>query len=45
VSCIIFMGVNKGIESSSKFIMPILLLSVIGISIFALTISTQTLMA
>jgi NSS family neurotransmitter:Na+ symporter len=39
VAGIIFMGVNKGIESSSKFIMPILLLSVIGISVFALTIS------
>jgi NSS family neurotransmitter:Na+ symporter len=39
VAGIIFMGVNNGIESSSKFIMPILLLSVIGISIFALTIS------
>jgi NSS family neurotransmitter:Na+ symporter len=33
------MGVNKGIESSSKVIMPILLLSVIGIAVFALTIS------
>ena len=33
------MGVNKGIESSSKVIMPILLLSVLGIAIFALTIS------
>jgi NSS family neurotransmitter:Na+ symporter len=39
VAGIIFMGVNNGIESSSKFIMPILLLSVIGISVFALTIS------
>jgi NSS family neurotransmitter:Na+ symporter len=39
VAVIIFMGVNKGIESSSKVIMPILLLSVIGIAIFALTIS------
>lgn len=36
---IVFMGVNKGIESSSKVIMPILLLSVLGIAIFALTIS------
>jgi NSS family neurotransmitter:Na+ symporter len=39
VAFIIFRGVNKGIESSSKVIMPLLLLSVIGISIFALTIS------
>jgi NSS family neurotransmitter:Na+ symporter len=39
VAGIIFMGVHNGIESSSKFIMPILLLSVIGISVFALTIS------
>ncbi|MDE6025840.1 MAG: sodium-dependent transporter [Lachnospiraceae bacterium] len=39
VAFIIFRGVNKGIESSSKIIMPILLLMVIGISVFALTIS------
>ncbi|MBO5509230.1 MAG: sodium-dependent transporter, partial [Lachnospiraceae bacterium] len=39
VAIIVFLGVNKGIESSSKIIMPILLLSVIGISIFSLTIS------
>ena len=39
VAFIVFRGVNKGIESSSKIIMPILLLMVIGISIFALTIS------
>lgn len=39
VAVIIFRGVNKGIESSSKIIMPVLLLMVIGISIFALTIS------
>lgn len=38
VAFIVFMGVNKGIESSSKVIMPILLVSVIGIAIFALTI-------
>ncbi|MGN0400941.1 MAG: sodium-dependent transporter [Acetatifactor sp.] len=36
---IVFNGVNKGIESSSKIIMPILLLSVLGIAIFSLTIS------
>jgi NSS family neurotransmitter:Na+ symporter len=39
VALIVFRGVNKGIESSSKVIMPLLLLSVIGISVFALTIS------
>ena len=36
---IVFRGVNKGIESSSKIIMPILFVLVIGISIFALTLS------
>lgn len=35
---IVLRGVNKGIESSSKIIMPILLLLVIGIAIFSLTI-------
>lgn len=39
VTIIIFMGVNKGIESSSKIIMPLLVLLVAGISIFSLTIS------
>lgn len=39
VALIIYMGVNKGIESSSKIIMPILLLMVIGISIFSVTIN------
>lgn len=39
VAFIIFRGVNKGIESSSKVLMPILLLLVIGIAIFSLTIS------
>ncbi|MCM1288930.1 MAG: sodium-dependent transporter [Clostridium sp.] len=39
VAIIVFGGVNKGIESSSKIIMPILLLMVVGISIFALTLS------
>lgn len=38
VAFIIFRGVEKGIESSSKFIMPILLLLVIGIAIFSVTI-------
>ena len=38
VAFIIFRGVDKGIESSSKIIMPILILLVIGIAIFSLTI-------
>ena len=36
---IVFRGVNKGIESFSKIIMPILFLMIIGISIFSFTIS------
>ena len=36
---IIFMGVSGGIEKSSRIIMPILLVLVIGISIYALTLS------
>lgn len=39
VAVIVLRGVNKGIESSSKIIMPILLLIVIGISIFSFTLS------
>lgn len=35
---IVFRGVNKGIESFSKILMPILLVLVVGISIFSLTI-------
>jgi NSS family neurotransmitter:Na+ symporter len=38
VSYIIFRGVNKGIESISKILMPVLLVLVVGISIFSLTI-------
>ena len=38
VAWIVFRGVNKGIESSSKIIMPVLLLLVVGIAIFSLTI-------
>lgn len=38
VAFIIFRGVNKGIESSSKVIMPLLLLFIVGIAIFSLTI-------
>lgn len=36
---IIFRGVNKGIESFSKILMPILILLVIVIAVFSLTIS------
>lgn len=35
---IIFGGVDKGIERASKFIMPLLLLLIIGISFYALTL-------
>ena len=38
VAFIIFRGVNKGIESFSKILMPVLLLLVIGIAVFSLTI-------
>ncbi|MGN0436591.1 MAG: sodium-dependent transporter [Wujia sp.] len=38
VAFIVFRGVNKGIESSSRIIMPLLLVLVIIISVFALTI-------
>ncbi len=38
VAVIIYKGVNKGIEKSSRIIMPLLLLLVIGIAVFALTI-------
>ena len=39
VCVVIFVGVKKGIELSSKILMPILLILVVGISIFALTLS------
>jgi len=38
VSFIIYRGVNKGIESISKVLMPLLLLLVVGIAVFSLTI-------
>lgn len=38
VAFIVFRGVNKGIESSSRIIMPLLLLLVVGIAVFSLTI-------
>ncbi|MCR5455593.1 MAG: sodium-dependent transporter [Bacteroidales bacterium] len=37
-SCIIYFGVNKGIELSSKILMPLMILLVIGISIYSLTL-------
>lgn len=39
VAFLIYHGVNKGIESSARIIMPILILLVIGIAIFSLTLS------
>lgn len=39
VAVIIFRGVNHGIESFSKILMPLLLLMVVGIAVFSLTIS------
>lgn len=35
---VVFRGVNKGIEAMSKLLMPVLLVLVVGISVFALTI-------
>ena len=37
---VIYRGINKGIESLSRILMPILLVLVIGISIFSLTLSS-----
>lgn len=37
---VVYNGVNKGIENYSKILMPILLLLVIGISVFSLTLSS-----
>lgn len=39
VAVIIFRGVNQGIESFSKVLMPLLLLMVVGIAVFSMTIS------
>jgi NSS family neurotransmitter:Na+ symporter len=36
---VIYLGVNKGIESLSKILMPVLLVMVLGIAIFSLTIN------
>lgn len=41
VAFVIFRGVNKGIESFSKVLMPLLLLLVVGIAVFSLTIRCQ----
>ena len=35
---VVFIGVNKGIETLSKILMPILLVFVVGIAIFSLTV-------
>lgn len=42
VAAIVILGVNRGIESSSKIIMPALILLVLGISIYSLTLSHTT---
>lgn len=39
VALVVIGGVNKGIERFSKIIMPILLILVVGISVYALTLS------
>lgn len=38
-STVVFCGVNKGIEKMSKILMPILLVLIIGISVYSLTLS------
>ena len=38
---IIYLGVNKGIESLSKVMMPVLLIMVVGIAIFSITIKND----
>ena len=38
-SFVVFSGVNKGIEKLSKILMPVLLVLIIGISIYSLTLS------
>lgn len=39
---IVYNGVEKGIERVSKFIMPVLLIMVIGIAVFSLTLKTTS---
>lgn len=36
---VVYRGVNKGIENYSKILMPILLILIIGISVFSLTLT------
>ena len=36
---VVYRGVEKGIEKYSRYIMPVLLLLVIGIAVFSLTLS------
>lgn len=38
-SLIVYRGINKGIEKSAKFIMPVLLLVVIGVALYSLGLS------
>lgn len=38
---VVFRGINKGIESLSKVLMPILLFLIVGISIYSLTINAN----
>lgn len=42
VTFIIYKGINKGIESSSKIIMPVLIILVIFIAIYSLTLSNTS---
>ena len=37
---VVFRGVNKGIETLSKFLMPILLVMVLGIAVFSVTLKS-----
>ena len=37
-SVVVFLGVEKGIEKVSKFLMPVLLILIIGISVYTLTL-------
>ncbi len=41
-SFVVFTGVEKGIEKFSKFIMPVLIILILGISIFSLTLKHTT---
>ena len=37
-SAVVFLGVEKGIEKLSKFLMPVLLILIVGISVYTLTL-------